>query len=559
MTKPLLSDRPQKSSITAITSRFVVIVYAGVLCFAFTACGGKTSDLPNDHRLSANPMDCQIDTGTVIRTIPRALFGTNLEWFNSANGISGADGTVAPVWIALARAQGVENVRFPGGTLSDFYHWSDGVGPINKRPVREHPTDSGQSANMFGTPEFLRFCSAVGARPLITVNAGTGTAEEAAGWVAYCNQATNPQRVADGVPPSAKVALWEVGNELYLPGNPTDKKIITVTPEVYADRFLSFTAAMRRVDPSIKLMALGTANSSIVTLPYPNWSDTVLNKVAPEADYIAVHNAYFPMTFGQRNLAWKDLYQSLWAAPEAVDRSLTALSSLIARYEKGRHVDIAVTEWGALFSNDADQVDHVKTMGTAVYLARIIQVFLGQPRVTLANYFKFTDRSFMGWVAYDQKPKVPYYVVQLFTQHFGTRLVSAKIESPKYNVKSVGVSAAQNEVPELTTAAALDDSGKKLFVNIVNRSWNTIHQVRLNISTFKPADAALTWTISSPGLTDHNGRDLPPEIPSSLYKEPTVSADLKKPISIVQGEASATQPFAIPPYSIVMVELNALP
>lgn len=542
-----------------MTSRWAVFISTAVFGLGFTGCDGKTPDLPNDHRLAANPMECRIDTATVVRTIPRGLFGTNLEWFNSANGISDSNGKVIPGWVELAKAQGIENVRFPGGTLSDFYHWQDGIGPVAKRPVRDHPTDTGQSANVFGTPEFLRFCSAIGARPLITVNAGTGTADEAAAWVAYCNQPKNPQRIADGLPAPANVSLWEVGNELYLPGNPTDKKIITVAPDVYADRFLSFAAAMRKVDPSIKLIAIGTANSSIVTLPYPDWSDVVLNKVAGEADYFAVHNAYFPLTFGQKNLPWKDLYQGLWAAPEAVDRSLTALSNTIAKYEKGRHIDIAITEWGALFSNDAMQVDQVKTMGTAVYLARIIQVFLGQPRVTLANYFKFTDRSFMGWVGYDQKPKVPYYVVQLFTQHFGTRLVSATIDSPKFSVKSIGVAAAQTNVPELTVAASLDDSGKKLFVNLVNRSWNTIHQVKLNLGSFKAAETAATWTLSSPGLTDHNGRDLPEEIPSGLYKEPIVSADLKKPISIVSGEASLAQPLTIPPYSIVTVELNALP
>ncbi|HEU5078474.1 MAG TPA: alpha-L-arabinofuranosidase C-terminal domain-containing protein [Opitutaceae bacterium] len=537
--------------------------FAGTLSaaaiLASPACRAKLGDLPNDHRLSANVMECRVDTTKVVRSIPRSLFGTNLEWFNSANGISAADGSVSSDWVNLAKAQGVENIRFPGGTLSDYYHWRDGIGPVAKRPVREHPTDSGKSANVFGTPEFLRFCSAVGARPLITVNAGTGTAEEAADWVAYCNQPNNRDRAADGLSAPANVSLWEVGNELYLPGNPTDKQVITVKPQVYAERFLSFASAMRKIDPNIKLIAIGTANSSIVNLPYPDWNETVLDKVADQADYYAVHNAYFPMTFGQTGNSWKDIYQSLWAAPEAVDKSLTALTAEIEKHEKQRKIEIAVTEWGALFSNDAAEVDQVKTMGTAVYLARVMQVFMGQPRVTLANYFKFTDRSFMGWVGYDKKPKVPYYVIQLFSQHFGTRLVSAEVDSPKYNVKSVGILAAQNAVPEITVSASLNDGGNKLYVNFVNRSWNTVHQVALKTGSFKAADNATTWTISAPGLTDHNGRDLPDEIPTNLYQEPQISPDLKKPISIAQATVAVSRPLTLPPYSIVTVEMNAKP
>lgn len=557
--KSLPLNVPKRSTAAILASRCFALAPIAALGLIFTACGGKTPDLPVTHRLSANPMECQVDPTRVIRTIPRALFGTNLEWFNSANGISRSDGSVAPGWIALARAQGIENVRFPGGTLSDFYHWTDGIGPADRRPVREHPTDPGQSANVFGTPEFLRFCTAINARPLITVNAGTGTAEEAAAWVAYCNQPGHPQRLADGLPSPANVSLWEVGNELYLPGNPTDKKIITVKPEVYADRFLSFATAMRQIDPSIKLIAIGTANATPLPLPYPNWTDTVLKRVADQADYIAVHNSYFPMTFGQSNVSWRDLYQSLWAAPDAVDRSLTDLTALVAKHEKGRHIDIAVTEWGALFSHDAELVDHVKTMGTAVYLARLVQVFMAQPRVTLANYFKFTDRSFMGWVGYDQKPKVPYFVIQLFTQHFGTRLVAATIESPKYNAKAVGVTPAQTNVPELTVSAALNDSGRKLFINLINRSWNTVHQVKVTTGAFKAAENATVWLISSPGLTDHNGRDLPDEISPRLYQEPVVSTDLRRAISIIQGSAPLSQPITLPPYSIVTLELDAQP
>jgi len=502
-------------------------------------------------------LQCKIDPAKILRPVPTGLFGTNLEWFNYANGVSRADGTFDPAWPTLLKTQGVTNIRFPGGTLSDFYHWRDGIGPVKDRPVREHPTDPGSSPNVMGTPEFLRFASAANARPLITVNVGTGTPDEAAAWVAYANKPDNAERIADGVPASARVDLWEVGNEVYLAGNPTDKQKITVAPADYADRFLVYADAMRKVDPTIKLMAIGTANSTTVSLPYPDWSDVVLGKAAGAMDYYAVHNAYFPLIFGLSNLSTKTVYQSLWAAPEEVGRSLTQLDQLITRYEQTRRVEIAVTEWGALFSFNKAWVDHVKTQGSAVYLARLMQVFLNQPRVTQAQYFKFTDASFMGWVGYDRKPKVPYYVIQLFTQHFGTRLVPATLASPNFSVGALGAMAAQSGVPEVTAVASLDATGRKLFVNLVNRSWATTHRVRFDTGSFPAATTARTWTLSSPGVTDHNGPDIPPDVPKSLYTEPTVSPYAKLPITLQQKSVDLRQPIYVSPYSIVTVEIDS--
>ena len=524
----------------------------GLALSAFVAVG---SELPSTHRLSATPMVCRVDTGTTIRAIPRGLLGTNLEWFNNANGISTPTGSVDPQWISLAQELGAESIRFPGGVLADFYHWRDGIGPESARPTRLHPTDDGSSANNFGTPEFLRFASSVGARPLITVNAGTGDAAEAAAWVAYCNQPDNAARRADGLSQPLPVKLWEIGNELYLSGNPSDKTIITVAPEVYANRFLEFAHAMRAVDPSIKLLAIGTANSSTVPLPYPDWSEVVLAQAGAEMDYYAVHNAYFPMIFGQTGLSVRSVYQSLWAAPESINRSLTDLDSLIARYEKSRRIEIAVTEWGSLFSYDKEWVDHTKTIGSAVYLARVMQVFLGQPRVTLANFFKFTDRSFMGCIGYDGRPKVPYYVLQLFNLHFGTQLIAAGIDSPTFNVPALGVMAAESNVPELTVVASRSDDGNKLYVNIVNRSWSTIHQVKLDLGGYPANDNSTLWSISSDGVTDSNGPDIAPEIPASMYQEPESSVNMQ-PIKIQQRSVNLQRPFLIPPFSIATVEVS---
>ncbi len=61
------------------------------------------------------------------------------------------------------------------------------MGPSEARPTRPNYAWGGVEPNLFGTDEFMAFCRAVGCEPMICVNAGDGTPEEAARWVQYCN------------------------------------------------------------------------------------------------------------------------------------------------------------------------------------------------------------------------------------------------------------------------------------------------------------------------------------------------------------------------------------
>jgi alpha-N-arabinofuranosidase len=69
------------------------------------------------------------------------------------------------------------------------YHWLDGVGPKDKRPtVLDRAWDTLET-NQFGTNEFITWARQVGTEPLLGLNFGTGSAEDAAALVEYCNVA----------------------------------------------------------------------------------------------------------------------------------------------------------------------------------------------------------------------------------------------------------------------------------------------------------------------------------------------------------------------------------
>src|ERR1700755_2559919 len=93
-------------------------------------------------------------------TISRYLFGQFAEhlgfgiyggiWVGEDSRIPNVHGYRTDVVDALKRLQ-VPVVRWPGGCFADEYHWREGVGPRDKRPVRvnTHWGGVGES-NAFG-------------------------------------------------------------------------------------------------------------------------------------------------------------------------------------------------------------------------------------------------------------------------------------------------------------------------------------------------------------------------------------------------------------------------
>jgi alpha-L-arabinofuranosidase len=140
-------------------------------------------------------------------------------------------------------------IRFPGGCFATFYHWRDGVGPRSERRPQESDFWGGLEYNDSGTDEFVQLCRRVGSEPFPVINMMSGTPEEAADWVAYCNApAGHPMgklRAANGHAEAYGVKYWELHNETYRKWSATE----------YARECIRFSKAMKAVDPSIQLVA----------------------------------------------------------------------------------------------------------------------------------------------------------------------------------------------------------------------------------------------------------------------------------------------------------------
>ena len=260
--------------------------------------------------------DVSVDTAKPIGAVNTLILGSNLQWVDRGDEMFEPGGMrIAPAMLEHAQALGVTLLRYPGGSLSDLYHWRDGMGGQEKRGENEHFYSGRKQKVEVGTQEFLELCESLGALPLITVNVGSGTAEEAAEWVRMVNVTGLTSRLSGKRLP--RVRYWEIGNEPYLKDD--KQKKIWMTPETYAARAAEFIVAMRKVDPAIEV-GIPLRSDKIggrPATPLPGFNETVLMSLKPRFDFVALHDAYLP-TATDGKYSDEDLYWASVAATEVV-------------------------------------------------------------------------------------------------------------------------------------------------------------------------------------------------------------------------------------------------
>ncbi|HBH82720.1 MAG TPA: alpha-N-arabinofuranosidase [Bacteroidales bacterium] len=169
--------------------------------------------------------------------------------------------------------------RWPGGNFVSGYNWRDGIGDRDRRPPRKNPAWTGIEHNDVGIHEFMDLCYLLDTEPYIAVNTGLGTVEEVAQQVEYINGAvTTPMgklRAGNGRNDPYGVKFWAVGNEMY-----GDWQLGHIPLSEYVKKHISMVEAMRKTDPSIKLVGVGAVG---------DWSKTMLAEGGDHMDLLSEH------------------------------------------------------------------------------------------------------------------------------------------------------------------------------------------------------------------------------------------------------------------------------
>jgi len=195
------------------------------------------------------------------------------------------DGIRSDVVSALRRLN-MTAMRYPGGNFASGYHWEDGIGPLDKRPTVRELAWQSIEPNRFGTDEYIRLCRKMDWMPMLTVNLGTGTPEEARNWVEYCNAQAGTRyadlRAGHGHTEPHEVGLWCLGNEMDGPW-----QLGHVPAEHYVIRAQQAAKMMKDVDSRIELVVCGSSGISMPT--YMEWDRQVLEYLGDFVDYISLH------------------------------------------------------------------------------------------------------------------------------------------------------------------------------------------------------------------------------------------------------------------------------
>jgi alpha-L-arabinofuranosidase len=163
-----------------------------------------------------------VDTTQPGATISRAAFGSDfLAPFGGMGSYDASAGTFWPSFTnQLHGTVFAGSLRFPGGITGESYQWERAIGPQSGRADNPVGPSNGPSPSTVGPDEFGQLLDRTGASGVMTVNFGTGNAQEAGDLVQYMTGAPGSsqwadRRVADGHRAPYDVPFWEVGNEEY--------------------------------------------------------------------------------------------------------------------------------------------------------------------------------------------------------------------------------------------------------------------------------------------------------------------------------------------------------
>jgi alpha-N-arabinofuranosidase len=306
-----------------------------------------------------------IDSDRQISEINPHLFGSFLEQLGRAiyQGIyepgskfADADGFRTDVMKEI-HDLGVPLIRWPGGNFVSGYHWLDGVGPKKNRPtVLDRAWDTIET-NQFGTNEFITWARKVGTEPLFGLNFGTGTAEDAAALVEYCNVAKGTKwselRRSHGYEQPHNVKFWCVGNEMDGPW-----QIGHMEAHEYGLKAADAARQMREVDPTVKLVACGSSGPFMPT--YITWDRTVLEQCYDWVDGISLHR-YWGNSDETNHESSKYVAMNL-AMDRQIEEIVAVCDSVRAQKRSGKQLFLSFDEWNVWYrARNGDAVDGHRT------------------------------------------------------------------------------------------------------------------------------------------------------------------------------------------------------
>ncbi len=347
-------------------------------------------------------------------------------------------------------------VRWPGGCFADEYHWRDGIGPREKRPVKVNTHWGGVAeTNAFGTHEFMAFAEMIGTKVYISGNVGSGSVQEMADWLEYLTSDTVStlanERRKNGRDQPWDVHFFGIGNETWGCGG-------NMTPEWYANLFRQYATYVKAPQGKRpKIVASGGHDEHTV------WADVLTKNIRRDMDAISHH--YYTIPSG----VWKKKGNSI-GFPEGewiqtlerallIDKYIADNVAVLDRNDPQGKVAFYVDEWGTWYDPEPGREPGFlwqhNTMRDALVAGLHFNVFHRHAkRVQMTNIAQMVN--VLQAMILTDGPKMAltptYHAFHLYIPFQGATFLPTEIRTPNYSLGS-------RSIPQVSVSAARDTTG----------------------------------------------------------------------------------------------------
>ena len=474
-----------------------------------------------DSRRTLPPLDRNL-FGSFLEHLGRAIYGGIYE---PGSKLSDSNGFRKDVLDEVKRL-GVPIIRYPGGNFVSGYHWQDGVGPKKDRPrVLDKAWDSIET-NQFGTNEFMAWCRLAGAAPLMGLNLGTGTPEQAAALVEYCNVEKGTRwsdlRREHGIAEPHRVQHWCLGNEMDGPW-----QIGHMSATEYGLKAADAARQMRYVDHGVKLVACGSSGPFMPT--YLEWDREVLEQCYDYVDGLSLHR-YFGNARETNGDTAKYLAMNL-----SMERQI-AETAAVCDYVQGRKRSakklwLSFDEWNVSYrTTSGDAVDgkrhesphlleEVYNLEDALLVGGLINSLLrNSDRVKVACLAQLVNviapivTNSNGLLR--QSIFYPYSWALQFARGAAVNLL---VESPQYEVPGM------DHVPYVDVAATYNAESKDFSVFVLNRDLSKARELEFLWEGSAPSRVVESQTLTGDDLKALNSFEAPQRVAPRPFEKPSTS------------------------------------
>jgi alpha-N-arabinofuranosidase len=473
-----------------------------------------------------------IDTRRTIAPLDRNLFGSFLEHLGRAiyggiydpgSTLSDSSGFRKDVLNDI-RQLGVPIVRYPGGNFVSGYNWLDGVGPRQSRPRVLDKAWNSLESNQFGTNEFMAWCKAAGTLPLMGLNLGTGTPEEAAALVEYCNVEKGTKwsdlRRQHGIADPYSARHWCLGNEMDGPW-----QVGHMSATEYGFKAADAARQMRSVDPSLKLVACGSSGPGMPT--YLEWDREVLEQCYEYVDGLSLHRYFGNNQNDTGGDSAKFLAMNLSMERQIAETA--AVCDMVRGHKRSpKKLWLSFDEWNVWYrANHGDAVDghrkeapplleEIYNLEDALLVGGLINSLLrNADRVKIACLAQLVNViAPIMTSAEGMFRQTIYYPYSWALQYAKGTVLNLLVESAGYSVPGF------DHVPYVDVAGTLDESTGATTLFVLNRDLSKSRAVELQWQERSPAKVVASWLLTGDDLKATNSFSAPQRVAPQAFAVP---------------------------------------